>query len=158
MKIVKKLINEWKRSGIKIYMTSGGFDPMHVGHVRCIRETARIAQANGGKTLIVVNGDQFLINKKGKAFMPANERCEIIAAIEGVDAVVEWYDGTQTVSGAIKEFGPDFFTKGGDRDCAQNIPEWETCEEVGCRIILGVGGAKVQSSSSLIKNGAEDSE
>jgi cytidyltransferase-like protein len=149
---VIRVVQEWKDSGHKIYMTSGGFDPLHVGHLRCLQHTAELAEKNNGKVVVLVNGDQFLVEKKGKPFMNAKERLEIVAGIGGVDLAVEWYDGTQTVIGAIELFKPNYFTKGGDRNDPEMIPEWDTCEKVGCGIILGVGGEKVQSSSSLIEN------
>ena len=146
------VINEWKAQGHKVYMTSGGFDPLHVGHLRCIQETAIMAAKNNGKVFVLVNGDQFLIDKKGKPFMGIAERLEIIDGLKGVDMAIEWYDGSQTVSNAIRKFKPDYFTKGGDRDDPRVIPEWDTCQFVGCEVILGVGGGKIQSSSWLIKN------
>ncbi len=66
---VLKTVEQWKASGYKVYMTSGGFDPLHIGHLRCIQGTARLAEQSNGKVLVLVNGDQFLINKKGKPFM-----------------------------------------------------------------------------------------
>ena len=140
-----------------IYMTSGGFDPIHVGHVRCIQETAKLAgnrmrkHSMKGLVVVVVNADSFLERKKGYAFMPLAERMEIINAISGVDFVVPWEtDGDQTVCGAIKELKPRYFTKGGDRFDASTIPEWEICQEIGCEILTGIGGEKIQSSSSLV--------
>ena len=82
--------------------------------------------------------------------MIAKERLEIVAGIGGVDLAVEWYDGCQTVDAAILLFQPDYFTKGGDRDDPKVIPEWNTCEQIGCEVVLGVGGGKVQSSSLLV--------
>ncbi len=137
-------------------ITSGGFDPIHIGHVRCIRESAAIANEKGCSFAVIVNGDGFLKRKKGKGFMPLAERLEIVAAIKGVDYAVGWEDNTQTVSGAIDLIKPDFFTKGGDRAAPEDIPEWETCERVGCEVIFNVGGGKIQSSSELIKNSKVD--
>ena len=136
--------------GAPVYMTSGGFDPLHVGHLRCILETADMADGDGGYVVIIVNGDGFLERKKGKPFMKAAERAEIVAGIRGVDAVVIWDDGGQTVIGAISALKPTYFTKGGDRASPEDIPEWEICQEVGCKVIFNVGGGKVQSSSWLI--------
>ena len=147
-----QITTEWREQGHLIYLTSGGFDPLHVGHLKCIQETAMLAAENNGKVIVLVNGDEFLIEKKGKPFMPIEERLTIIDGLKGVDLAVEWYDGSQTVDNAIKFFTPDFFTKGGDRDDPKVIPEWGTCQEVGCEVILGVGGGKVQSSSWLINN------
>ncbi len=146
--------NAW--GAVPVYMTSGGFDPLHVGHLRCILETVEMAEKDGGYVAVIVNGDGFLKRKKGKPFMKADERAEIIAGIRGVDAAVIWDDGGQTVIGAIAELKPNFFTKGGDRAAPKDIPEWEICQEVGCEVIFNVGGGKVQSSSWLIKGSEEE--
>ena len=144
-----------------IYMTSGGFDPIHVGHVRCIRATVTRARNKDihpwemlGLVVVVVNADSFLERKKGYAFMPVEERMEIIDAIDGVDFVVPWEaeGDDQTVIGAIQTLKPDYFTKGGDRFDASTIPEWDICQKIGCKIITGVGqGGKIQSSSELVR-------
>ena len=68
----------------QVYVSSGGFDPLHVGHLRCIQESAEIAQrgARSGKDwkpgvlVVIVNGDGFLLRKKEYAFMPCEERME----------------------------------------------------------------------------------
>ena len=78
-------VKQWKKSGHKVYMTSGGFDPLHVGHLRCIQGTADLAEQHNGKVLVLVNGDQFLIDKKGQPFMEIEERLEIVAGLRGVD-------------------------------------------------------------------------
>ena len=142
--------DDWWGGDVPVYMTSGGFDPLHVGHLRCILETVDMAEKDGGYVAIIVNGDGFLERKKGKAFMPAAERAEIVAGIRGVDAAIIWDDGGQTVIGAIATLKPTFFTKGGDRAVPEDIPEWDICEEVGCKVIFNVGGEKIQSSSWLL--------
>lgn len=136
----------------RLIVTSGGFDPMHVGHLRCLIESASLAQKIGGRTklAVIVNGDGFLLRKKGYAFMPASERMEIIAGVKGVDYVVPWDDGSQTVTGALAILKPFAFTKGGDRDAASNVPEFDLCEQMGTQVIFNVGGGKVQSSSTLV--------
>ena len=136
----------------RLIVTSGGFDPMHVGHLRCLIESADLAQKIGGKIrlAVIVNGDGFLLRKKGYAFMPEAERLEIIAGVEGVDYVVPWDDGGQTVTEALRILKPFAFTKGGDRDAATNVPEFDLCEEMGTQVIFNVGGGKIQSSSTLV--------
>jgi len=138
--------------GERLVVTSGGFDPMHVGHLRCLIESAEFVRKVGGKTrlAVIVNGDGFLLRKKGYAFMPLEERMEIIAGVRGVDYVVPWDDGGQTVVGAIEILKPFAFTKGGDRDAAANVPEFDVCERLGTKVIFGVGGGKIQSSSELV--------
>lgn len=136
---------------LPIYMTSGGFDPLHIGHARCILETTDMADADGGYVIVIVNGDGFLNRKKGGAFMPEEERAEIVAGLRGVDAVLIWDDGTQNVIGAIEKLKPTYFTKGGDRAKPEDIPEWDICQEVGCDVLFNVGGGKIQSSSWLLR-------
>tara|TARA_Y100001963_G_C6604592_1_gene364149 strand:- start:180 stop:725 length:546 start_codon:yes stop_codon:yes gene_type:complete len=140
-----------------VYCTSGGFDPLHIGHLRCIQKTAEMCEGGPkgrgdvGVFVVIVNGDGFLYRKKGYAFMPHHERMEIVAGIEGVDYVLGWDDGSQTVTGAIDALRPKFFTKGGDRDSASNVPEFILCEDIGCKVIFGVGGGKIRSSSELAR-------
>jgi D-beta-D-heptose 7-phosphate kinase/D-beta-D-heptose 1-phosphate adenosyltransferase len=145
-------------NSIPVYMTSGGFDPLHVGHLRCILATVEMAESDGGYVAIIVNGDGFLRRKKGKSFMTAAERAEIIAGIRGVDAAIIWDDGGQTVIGAIETLKPDYFTKGGDRAAPEDIPEWEICKEVGCEVVFNVGGVKVQSSSWLLEEAEKNAK
>lgn len=136
----------------KRVMTSGGLDPIHVGHLRCIQESAMIAKSIFGVLIVIVNGDGFLTRKKGKPFMKHEERMEIVAGLKGVDYVLGWDDGSQTVVGAIEIIKPNIFTKGGDRSTATAVPEFDVCNQIGCKVMFGIGGTdKVQSSSDLIK-------
>lgn len=143
-----------------LYMTSGGFDPLHIGHLRCIQETVKMA-SDASKypiqmlphVVILVNCDKFLTDKKGYAFMPLAERMEIVQAIAPDAHIIPWFkeiEDDSTVIDAIKLLKPTYFTKGGDRFDATTIPEWPTCQEIGCQIITGVGGGKIQSSSALV--------
>lgn len=134
-----------------IIATSGGFDPLHIGHVRCLNESKNIDNTASKSLLIaIVNGDSFLTRKKGKPFMKLEERMEIVNALRSVDFVVPWDDGSQTVIGALEILKPHIFTKGGDRSDASKVPEAEICDKIGCQIIYGVGGKeKIQSSSKL---------
>ena len=132
--------------------TSGGFDPMHVGHLRCLQESAIVAKDLNLPLVVIVNDDNFLLRKKGYAFMPLEERMEIIQGILGVDHVVAWSDVGQTVVGALTVLKPSVFTKGGDRDAAANVPEFDLCNQIGCEVRFGVGGGKIQSSSDLVRS------
>ena len=136
---------------LAVIATCGGFDPVHVGHVRCFKESAEMKyQFENAVFVVIVNGDEFLQNKKGFVFMPEEERMEIIRAMSGVDYVTRWYDGTQNCIEALRKISPNIFTKGGDRDSRDRIPESDVCDEVGCKIVFGVGGTdKPQSSSWL---------
>lgn len=135
----------------KLIMTSGGLDVPHWGHFRLITESLRVTE-EPKKLLVIVNGDGFLIRKKGYFLMPESHRAEMVDCIHGVDFVVIWDDGTQFVDGAIRLFKPDYFTKGGDRSTPDSVCEEEraACRDVGCEIVYGVGGAeKLESSSRL---------
>ena len=144
-----------------VILTSGGFDPLHIGHLRCIQETVKIANnpkkfpsAHRPLVTILVNCDDFLKAKKGYAFMALEDKMEIIHAIKGVDCVIPWFytNDDFTVTKAIHKIRPKWFTKGGDRTDATNIPEWEICQQLKCEIITGVGGGKIRSSSEMVEN------
>jgi D-beta-D-heptose 7-phosphate kinase/D-beta-D-heptose 1-phosphate adenosyltransferase len=139
----------------KVVFVSGGFDPVHIGHVRMFRE----ARALGDKLIVVVNNDHWIRLKKGYAFMPDYERKEIIESFESVDEVYlsSHVEGTtdMSISEDLRKFRPHIFAKGGDRHSG-NIPETPVCEEIGCKIVNDVGyGGKVQSSSWLIAKSKE---
>jgi D-beta-D-heptose 7-phosphate kinase/D-beta-D-heptose 1-phosphate adenosyltransferase len=159
---VESLRDHVVSGGFRLVVTSGGFDPMHVGHLRCLINSSEVADRIGDdvRLAVIVNGDGFLLRKKGYAFMPEAERLEIIAGVRGVDYVVPWDDGSQTVTGALAILKPIAFTKGGDRDSSGNVPEFDLCQSIGASVIFNVGGGKIQSSSELvaaIKNAKRES-
>ena len=127
-------------------MVSGGFDPVHIGHL----DMFQIAKHIGDKLIVVVNGDQWLIRKKGKIFMPLSDRMEIIRNIKCVDYVIGWDDGTDNVCGALEIIRPNVFVNGGDRT-RENIPEVATCKKLGIDMVFGAG-KKIRSSSELLRN------
>ena len=133
---------------MSVVAISGGFDPVHIGHLRSFREAKKI----GDKLLVILTRDDQLIAKKGYFFMPYEERREILENIVGVDRVVPNVDDGITSNQSLEYYRPDAFAKGGDRT-EDNMPEIEklTCQKIGCRIVYGVGGGKIQSSSSLVK-------
>ncbi len=128
----------------KIIAVSGGFDPIHVGHVRMIQAAAAL-----GDVVVIANSDEWLNRKKGYTFMPFNERAEIISALQGVVAVVKADDADGTVCETLRELKPDIFANGGDRKPV-NTPEGEVCAELGISMAWNVGGEKIQSSSWLV--------
>jgi len=125
---------------------SGGFDPIHIGHIRLLQEARRL-----GYLVVILNSDRFLTIKKGRAFMPFNERKRILESIKYVNRVVPCIDKDQTVCKTLEKIKPDIFANGGDRD-GKNIPEIEVCEQNNIKMIFGVGGNKIKSSSNLIKD------
>lgn len=128
----------------KVVMTSGGYDPIHPGHISCIIESKKY----GDTLVVVVNGDAFLTAKKGKPFQNLETRSLIVSGIAGVDYVVPFeIKDDQTVNKALELLKPDVFTKGGDRVDESTIPEWEICKKHQIKIITGVGLDKKWSSS-----------
>lgn len=129
---------------MKTIMLSGGFDPIHVGHVRMILDAA-----THGEVIIAANSDDWLMRKKGYIFMPWEERAEILASIRGVKSVVTVDDADNSVCEAISRVRPDLFGNGGDRK-SNNTPEVDLCNELGIGLVWNVGGDKIQSSSDLV--------
>ena len=128
-------------------MVSGGFDPVHAGHIRMIRDAA-----NFGDVIIIANSDDWLFRKKGFVFMTFDQRAEILNAIKGVILVDSVDDTDGTVCEAIRRHEPTFFANGGDRR-KTNTPEVDVCKELGIKLLWGVGGdKKLASSSDLVKN------
>jgi D-beta-D-heptose 7-phosphate kinase/D-beta-D-heptose 1-phosphate adenosyltransferase len=130
----------------KTIMLSGGFDPIHIGHVRMI-----LAAAELGDVIIAVNSDDWLMRKKGYIFMPWEERAEIIRAIAGVREVVPVEDSDGTVCEALARVKPDIFGNGGDRT-TKNTPEMDTCKKLRIKMAWRLGGKKIQSSSELVND------
>jgi len=131
--------------GKRTIVISGGFDPIHVGHVRMIQDAATF-----GDVIAVVNSDDWLMRKKGYVFMPFKERCEVLESIRGVTRAVGVDDTDNTVCEALSRLLPDMFGNGGDR-IDGNTPEQEICKELGIGLVFGLGGKKIQSSSELVE-------
>jgi cytidyltransferase-like protein len=128
-----------------IIAVSGGFDPVHIGHVRMIQDAARY-----GDVMIIINSDAWLERKKGYVFMPWEERAEIMGNIKGVTVVTQVDDSDGTVCEALRRHRPDAFANGGDRK-TNNTPEMDVCEDLGIQMMWAVGGTdKPQSSSWLV--------
>lgn len=132
----------------KIVAVSGGFDPIHIGHIRLLKE----AKALGDRLIVILNNNNWLINKKGHFFMDEAERAEILMAIQYVDEVVltthQLNDPRKDVCHELELIRPDIFANGGDRH-ATNIPEYDVCQKINCHMEFNVGGGKQQSSSWL---------
>ncbi len=143
----------------KIVAVSGGFDPIHIGHVRLFQEARKL----GDELVVILNNDNWLADKKGRPFMSAKERKEIIEAIKGIDRVVITQhapgDADRSVCRELQEIKPHVFANGGDRKPdGDPVPEVALCKELGIDLVYNVGaGGKVQSSSWLIAKAAEKS-
>ena len=134
-----------KKQKRKIVAISGGFDPVHVGHVRMIKESAKL-----GDVIIITNSDAWLKRKKGYVFMPWEERQEILAEFKGVIDVIEAWDEDDTVCKTLERVKPDIFANGGDRK-GDNTPEVDLCMKLDIELVWNVGGDKIQSSSELVE-------
>ena len=133
-------------------MVSGGFDPVHAGHIRMIRHAAEF-----GDVIVIANSDNWLDRKKGFIFMEWTKRVEILNAIKGVVLVDSVDDTDGTVCEAIRRLNPDFFANGGDRG-KSNTPEQAVCEELGIELLWGIGGEEKLDSSSELAKKARDFE
>lgn len=134
-----------------VVAVSGGFDPIHIGHVRMFRE----AKKHGDVLVVILNNDNWLKQKKGFAFMPERERAEIIRNIRWVDRVIvtkhEPLPSDMSVCAELIRLKPNVFANGGDRKKG-NTPEMDVCKTHRIRMVFGIGhGGKVQSSSWLLE-------
>jgi cytidyltransferase-like protein len=126
-------------------MVSGGFDPVHVGHIRMILDASQY-----GDVIVIANTDHWLHRKKGFVFMEWERRAEILNAIKGVILVDSVDDSDGTVCEAIERLRPTYFANGGDRG-KKNTPEIALCEKLGVELLWGIGGDyKADASSDLV--------
>ena len=137
---------------MKIIIVSGGFDPLHSGHIAYFKSAKEL----GDKLIVALNSDLWLLNKKGKFFMPFSERKAIIENISFVDLVIDFEDdnlGSATKALIkIKKMYPDdelIFANGGDRN-KENIPEMSV-DNIKFEFSVG-GDDKKNSSSWILKN------
>ena len=136
---------------MKVVLVTGGFDPLHSGHISYFKEAKKL----GDKLVVGLNSDEWLTRKKGKPFMPIKERVEIIRNLKMVDDVLTWEDNDDSASGAIFKlmatsgYNCDIvFANGGDRT-QNNIPEMKLWSDK-VEFVFGVGGSHKQNSSSWI--------
>jgi cytidyltransferase-like protein len=134
----------------KVVLATGGYDPLHSGHIAYFRQAKEL-----GDILVVgVNSDSWLERKKGKAFLPFEERECIIKNLKVVDSVISFDDSDGSAKDAIRKVlakYPDamcLFANGGDRT-KQNIPEMEI-EDPRLQFLFGIGGENKANSSSWI--------
>ena len=142
-----------------IVAISGGFDPIHIGHIEMMKEARQL----GDRLVVIVNNDNWLKKKKGFAFMPEQERKVIIEAIRYVDEVIitrhSENPSDMSVCAELEALKPDVFANGGDRDkkdadtkTSSLNPEQLLCQKLGIKMVYNVGkSGKIQSSSELVK-------
>ncbi len=134
---------------MKVVVVSGGFDPLHSGHISYFKD----AKSRGDKLIVAVNSDDWLEKKKGKFFMPFSERKLIIESIKYVDEVIDFKDdkigSCIDALKKVKNFHKKdeiYFANGGDRD-EDNIPEM-VIDDIN--FLFSIGGDIKKNSSSLI--------
>ena len=133
-----------------IILVSGGFDPIHSGHIKLIKHASDF-----GKVVVLLNSDNWLRNKKGKEFLPYSEREIIMNALKNVIDVISFDDSDKTcidgIKKAINKYPTKeiFFANGGDRNNA-TTPEKTFCEKQKIKNLWGIGGDNKSNSSSWI--------
>jgi len=136
--------------GYKVVLITGGFDPIHSGHIGYLRAARQL----GDRLVVGLNSDAWLVRKKGKFFLPFHERDTIVNAMKGVDGVISFNDDDGSAKDAIlkvRRMYPDWhivFANGGDRT-KDNIPEM-SIDDKNISFIFGVGGEDKKNSSSWI--------
>ena len=133
-----------------IILISGGFDPIHSGHIKLINDASKY-----GDVIVLLNSDEWLRNKKGKEFLSFDERKIIMKNIKGVIDVIEFDDSDKTCIDGIKKakslYKNDIikFANGGDRN-DKTTPETEFCDKNDIETLFGIGGNDKSNSSSWI--------
>lgn len=133
---------------MKIVLVTGGFDPLHSGHIEYFKEAKKL----GDKLIVGLNSDRWLERKKGKSFMTFPERATVIRALSDVDVVIDFNDEDGTAKNAIEMVRMSYprativFANGGDR-VDTNIPEMNI-KDSNVKFVFGVGGFNKANSSS----------
>ena len=143
----------------QVVAVSGGFDPVHPGHLRMFRRARELA-GDQGTVLVILNNDHWLLAKKGYCFMNQDERREMLLALRYVDEVV--FTGHETepedmsVAPELRMYHPDVFLNGGDRT-DKTTPEKAICAELGIEMVFNatVGNEYNDHSSELVKRAVE---
>jgi cytidyltransferase-like protein len=133
-----------------IILVSGGFDPIHSGHIKLINDANKY-----GDVVVLLNSDAWLRNKKGKEFLSFDERKIIMQNIKGVLDVLDFDDSDQSCVDGILKAKKQFqnniikFANGGDRNNS-TTPEKEFCDKNNIETLFGIGGNNKSNSSSWI--------
>ena len=135
-----------------IILVSGGFDPIHSGHIDLIKDASKY-----GDVVVLLNSDAWLIQKKGKEFLPYEERKIIMCALKNVIDVISFDDSDQTCVEGIRKTIEKYpnqkikIANGGDRSHNTTpSPETAYCEQNKVEVLWGIGGHNKSNSSSWI--------
>ncbi len=134
----------------KVVMTSGAFDPIHPGHVSCFIESKKL----GDILVVVINGDWFLTEKKGKPFQDLTTRSLIVSGLREVDYVIPFeIEGDIGQSKTLEAVRPDIFTKGGNRSSLAMLPkeEADVIKKNKINVRFNIGANKLWSSSDFLE-------
>ena len=129
----------------KVVVASGYFDPLHFGHVEYLNKAREL----GDQLVVIVNNDRQAQLKKGFAVTPAEQRVRLIRELRCVDAAVISVDDDRTVRRTLEMIQPDIFANGGDA-MNDNVPETETCRQLGIEMVDHLG-EKIQSSRVILR-------
>lgn len=141
---LREIHKEYRTDGISYACVSGGFDPLHNGHVELIR----LASALADELIVLINDDKWLMRKKGWVFYPEDVRLEIVQSIKGVSKAFILNDFIDDVHGALEVLRPSFFVNGGDRHPGNtSTAEDEVCKQYNIQTLYF--GNKLNSSSDL---------
>jgi rfaE bifunctional protein nucleotidyltransferase chain/domain len=146
---LREKVAEWRRAGDSITLANGGFDLLHVGHVRYLRAAKKL----GGRLIVAVNSDASVreLKGEGRPLVPEAERAEILAALADVDAVVIFSE--PDVRALIREVRPNVHAKGTDYT-AETVPERDEVLAGGGRVEI-VGDPKDHSTTEMIRSRLE---
>ena len=145
-----RILNSLMNIELTTVAASGYFDPIHVGHIEYLEKSKSL----GDKLIVIVNNDAQTCLKKGKPFMPAEDRLKIVRSLKCVDEAFISIDNDASVCKSLKACNPHIFANGGDRK-EHEIPEAKICRELNIEMRDGLG-EKIRSSSELIKNNNEN--
>jgi D-glycero-beta-D-manno-heptose 1-phosphate adenylyltransferase len=143
---LRQQVADWREAGDSITLANGGFDLLHVGHVRYLRAAKQL----GGRLIVAVNSDASVraLKGDGRPLVPEAERAEILAALDSVDAVVIFSE--PDVRALIREIRPDVHAKGTDYS-AETVPERDEVLAYGGRVEI-VGDPKDHSTTEMIRS------
>ncbi len=128
LEAARALRRRWRAAGLRVVMTNGCFDLLHVGHLRYLRA----ARALGDRLLVALNDDASTRGLKGpgRPILPLAERAELLGALRCVDGLVAF--GEPTAVALVRILAPDLYVKGGDYDAeSRRPPEADAAEAAG---------------------------
>ena len=133
-----------------ISIVSGGFDPIHPGHIMMMEECKKFSD----HLIVGVNSDVWLKRKKGNFFMHIKHRLYVVSRLRVVDETMEFNDDDESASNIIKKVFNKYknekiiFAFVGDRSDPSKVRELKVAEELGIELKFGIGGNHKESSSS----------